>query len=146
MCLARSNVTEEKELGEKYEIKGFPTLKWFVDGEMALDYSGGRTAPEIVAWIKKKTGPPSTIVDSAEALEKAKKDEVSMFGYFGKLRVMSMPHSRPLPPRQRTPLSTRSPMPLSPRPWASPLPPLSQLAATTLALTLRLLFPPATKP
>ncbi len=28
----------------KHEIQGYPTLKWFVDGKVAMDYSGGRTA------------------------------------------------------------------------------------------------------
>lgn len=28
----------------KHEIQGYPTLKWFVDGKEAMDYSGGRSA------------------------------------------------------------------------------------------------------
>jgi len=84
IILAKVDATEEKTLGEKFEIKGFPTLKWFVDGKVAMDYGGGRSASDIVAWIKKKTGPPSTVLDSAEALDKAKKEEVSMFAYFTK--------------------------------------------------------------
>lgn len=48
--LAKVDTTVEKSLGEKYEIKGFPTLKVFppFDKEKPVDYSGGRTAPEIV--------------------------------------------------------------------------------------------------
>jgi hypothetical protein len=35
-----------RELGEKFGVQGFPTIKWFPAGEAAKpeDYSGGRTA------------------------------------------------------------------------------------------------------
>ena len=48
--LAKIDTTVEKSLGEKYEIKGFPTIKVFppYDKEKPQDYQGGRTAPEIV--------------------------------------------------------------------------------------------------
>ena len=38
------DATEEKEVAGKHEIQGYPTLKWFVDGKEAMDYSGGRSA------------------------------------------------------------------------------------------------------
>lgn len=38
------DATEEKEIAGKFEIQGYPTLKWFVDGKEAMDYSGGRQA------------------------------------------------------------------------------------------------------
>ncbi len=37
------DATVETELGTKYEVKGYPTLKWFVDGE-ATEYNGPRDA------------------------------------------------------------------------------------------------------
>lgn len=78
------DATEEKELGARFAIAGFPTLKWFVDGEPALDYGGGRSVDDIVNWVKKKTGPPSTVLDSTAALEKAKEAQVSLFAFFEK--------------------------------------------------------------
>jgi len=42
--LPQLDATEEKEVAGKHEIQGYPTLKWFVDGKVAMDYSGGRTA------------------------------------------------------------------------------------------------------
>ena len=51
--LAKVDATEAKKLASKFEIKGFPTLKFFRDGN-AGDYEGGRTADDIVSWVKKE--------------------------------------------------------------------------------------------
>lgn len=39
---AQVDATVETELAGQFEIKGYPTLKWFVDGEVASDYNGPR--------------------------------------------------------------------------------------------------------
>ena len=39
--LLQIDATEEKALAERFEVKGFPTLKWIVNGE-AMEYGGGR--------------------------------------------------------------------------------------------------------
>ena len=44
ILVAKVDATEEKALGTQYGVKGYPTLKWFIDGEVASDYNGGRTA------------------------------------------------------------------------------------------------------
>lgn len=36
------DATVESDLGQKFGVQGYPTLKWFVDGELASDYSGPR--------------------------------------------------------------------------------------------------------
>lgn len=43
--LAKVDAVEEKELAEEFEIKGFPTLKLFMDGdrEHPVDFLGKRT-------------------------------------------------------------------------------------------------------
>ena len=61
ISLAKVDATEQKGLSEKFEIQGFPTLKWFRKGE-ALEYTGGRSKDTIVSWVLKKTGPPSALV------------------------------------------------------------------------------------
>jgi len=38
------DATKETELGTKHGVSGYPTIKWFVDGEVASDYSGPRDA------------------------------------------------------------------------------------------------------
>merc|ERR1719199_169310 len=43
--LAKVDATENRELGDRYGVKGFPTLKW-IRGGQASDYEGGRTENE----------------------------------------------------------------------------------------------------
>lgn len=58
MYIAKCDTTENNALGERFEIKGFPTLVFFRNGKRE-DYTGGRTKDTIVQWINKKTGPAS---------------------------------------------------------------------------------------
>jgi protein disulfide-isomerase A1 len=68
--LAKIDCTVEKELASKYEIKGFPTLKFFSKAAGApIPYEAGRTAPDIVNWLKKKTGPVSVELKTVEETE-----------------------------------------------------------------------------
>jgi len=57
--LAKVDATAEKETGTKFDIEGFPTLKFFKNGE-ASEYNGPREAKGIVSWLLKKTGPACT--------------------------------------------------------------------------------------
>jgi len=80
--LAKVDATVESELGERFKIKGYPTIKFFVDGQ-ALEYSGGRTADDIVQWLKKKSGPPALTLASAEEANKFKEAaDVTVIGFF----------------------------------------------------------------
>ena len=70
--ICKVDATEQKKAAERFEIRGFPTLKFFIKGTSApIDYEGGRTAPEIVNWLKKKTGPVSAEVNSADQIQEA---------------------------------------------------------------------------
>lgn len=81
--LGKVDATENQELGNKYQVQGYPTLKFFVNGE-PTDFNGGRTQAEIVNWIKKKTGPSSVELADAAALEKVKADNKVVVVYFGR--------------------------------------------------------------
>lgn len=72
--IAKVDATVENELAEKYGVKGFPSLKLFVDGE-PVDYSGAREEEAIYSWIQKKSGPVTkeiTSLDQAKELESNK--------------------------------------------------------------------------
>jgi len=61
--LGKVDATVESSLGERFQVKGYPTLKFFRSGE-PVEYEGGRTATEIVNWVTKKSGPPSKTLAS----------------------------------------------------------------------------------
>jgi len=72
----------QTELGERFKVKGYPTLKFFVDGT-PLEYGGGRTADEIVQWLLKKTGPPALNLKDSAALKAIQDDnDVCVIGLF----------------------------------------------------------------
>jgi protein disulfide-isomerase A1 len=80
--LGKVDATQEPTLAEKYEVKGYPTIKFFKDGK-PTDFQGGRQAAEIVNWLKKKTGPPATTLESVEDSTKfAEKGDVVIVGFF----------------------------------------------------------------
>mmetsp|Transcript_17723 Transcript_17723/g.12652 ORF Transcript_17723/g.12652 Transcript_17723/m.12652 type:complete len:208 (+) Transcript_17723:98-721(+) len=79
--LAKVDATENKEQAEAHGIRGFPTLFFYKNGQR-MEYNGGRTENEIVQWILKKVGPPSTLVD-LDGLKKAATDNKLVLAYFG---------------------------------------------------------------
>jgi len=80
--LAKLDATVHKKAAEKFEVRGYPTLKFFKSGA-AKEYGGGRQSADIVNWLKKKTGPPTTPLSGEEAFNKAKEaNEVAVVGYF----------------------------------------------------------------
>lgn len=80
--LGKVDATVQQELGERFKIRGYPTIKFFLEGN-AIEYGGGRTADEIVQWLKKKSGPAAVTITSAEELKKLQEDsEVAVLGLF----------------------------------------------------------------
>lgn len=79
--IAKVDATEEKKIAEDFKVQGFPTIKWFVDGEPS-DYNGGRTEADIIRWVGKKTGPPTALLEKVDDISKMEKDEVAVVGYF----------------------------------------------------------------
>ena len=57
VSIAKVDADAEKELGKRFGVQGFPTLKWF-DGksESPEDYTGGRDLDSLKDFIVEKTG------------------------------------------------------------------------------------------
>ncbi|CAI4229691.1 unnamed protein product [Auanema sp. JU1783] len=55
--LAKVDATVETEIGKKFQIQGYPTLKFWKDGEGPTDYDGGRDEQGILDWINPRIDP-----------------------------------------------------------------------------------------
>lgn len=55
--IAKVDADAEKDLGRRFGVQGFPTLKWF-DGtsEKPEDYKSGRDIESLTAFVTEKTG------------------------------------------------------------------------------------------
>lgn len=67
--LAMVDATVETKLAADFAVRGYPTLKMFKDGTPS-EYTGGRTAKEIVEWVLKKSGPAVIEIETAEDFDK----------------------------------------------------------------------------
>jgi len=80
--LAKVDATAEVKLAEEYGIRGYPTIKLFVDGR-DQEYTGGRTEQSIVVWVTKKVGPPAITLEDVAAAEAFEKEHpMSVVGIF----------------------------------------------------------------
>ncbi|KAL1298613.1 hypothetical protein HN51_042935 [Arachis hypogaea] len=69
VILAKVDATEENELAQEYDIQGFPTVYFFIDG-VHKTYNGLRNKDAIVSWIKKKIGPGIYNITTVEDAER----------------------------------------------------------------------------
>ncbi|XP_056265824.1 protein disulfide-isomerase A2 [Pseudoliparis swirei] len=86
--LAQVEATEEEELSMEFEIKSYPTLKMFTNGDRKnpMDYTGPRTVPGMLQWIKRSTGPGAPVLDTAEsAAQFIESHRITVIGFFDNL-------------------------------------------------------------
>lgn len=81
VTLAKVDCTEAgKEVCNRFEVRGYPTLKIFRNGELSSDYNGPREAAGITKFMKAQVGPASKVLKDAEDANKIlNKDEVVVF-------------------------------------------------------------------
>lgn len=77
-CLSRIGdadcTADAKDLCEKFEIRGYPTIKYFVDGDVSVgeDYSGGRDFDSLKQFVEEKLEIKCNIDDPADCSDKEK--------------------------------------------------------------------------
>jgi protein disulfide-isomerase A6 len=67
VVVASVDADKYRDLGGRFEVKGFPTLKWFPAGEIKnpTPYQGGRTAADIINFINTEAGVNGKIKSAA---------------------------------------------------------------------------------
>jgi len=75
--IAKLDATVEPEVAEKYGIQGFPTIKFFVEGE-AVDYTGSREEEAMFIWIKGKTGSLVSKIKTIDELHDILKKKIAI--------------------------------------------------------------------
>jgi protein disulfide-isomerase A1 len=81
--LAKVECTVEKELAERFGIQGFPTLKWFRNGQFT-EFNGPREAEGIVGWVLKKSGPATHTITTKAQLDAHVEKSNAVIGFFEK--------------------------------------------------------------
>jgi len=80
--LAKVDATAEHKLAEEHGVRGYPTIRLFIDGK-DQEYTGGRTEQSIVTWVQKKVGPPAVpLADVASAEQFEREHKIAVVGIF----------------------------------------------------------------
>jgi len=69
VVIAKVDADAHKDLGSRFGVSGFPTLKFFKKGSKTpSDYSGGRSASDITDFVNKEAGARGRIVKAPSAV------------------------------------------------------------------------------
>lgn len=68
---AAVDATEEKQLARIYNIKGYPSLRWFFRGREITEYEGPRTADGIGSWVQARLEPAYSDLEESTDLTQA---------------------------------------------------------------------------
>ncbi len=67
VVIAEVDGTENKVLTDKYDVKGFPTMKWFMNGT-EYEFRGGREFNSMKAFVDSASGEWATIINTLDDL------------------------------------------------------------------------------
>jgi len=83
VSLVKVDCTEAgKDTCGRFEVRGYPTLKIFRNGELSSDYNGPREAAGITKYMKSQVGPASKEIKTvAEAEAILSKSDAVVFGF-----------------------------------------------------------------
>lgn len=81
--IAKVDADAHKDLGSRFDVTGFPTIKLFRGGA-ASEYDGARDADGILASLKKAANykPPTQLTDAASAKQLAEASSCLLVGFF----------------------------------------------------------------
>ena len=82
LIVGKVDGTIEKNLADKYDIKAYPTMKFFIKGT-PFDYNSGRKESDVVNWVRRKSLPATRPLKTLEAYEKFRKENPICIIYFG---------------------------------------------------------------
>ena len=84
VTLAKVDCTEAgKDTCGRFEVRGYPTVKIFRNGELSQDYNGPREAPGIIKYMKGQAGPASKeLKDEKDLGATQEKADVVIVGLF----------------------------------------------------------------
>lgn len=54
--VSQIDCTEHKDVCQRFEVKGYPTLLWIVDGQKVEKYSGDRSIEDLKAYVSQQLG------------------------------------------------------------------------------------------
>jgi len=76
--LGAVDATVHGSLAQRYQVQGYPTIKYFAAGSKSSgpsDYDGGRTSSDIVQWALNKVSENTPAPEITELLDQAQLDE-----------------------------------------------------------------------
>lgn len=84
VSISKIDCTQHRPICQEFEVKGYPTLLWIVDGKKVEKYSGARSLDAFKEFIEEKTGTAEDATgDDEEAEEQAKVEEVGVLQLTG---------------------------------------------------------------
>jgi len=81
VSISRIDCTQYRPICKDFDVKGYPTLLWIVDGKKVEKYSGSRAVKDFKSYIEEKTATEKK--DSVEEEKDAKVEEITVLQLTG---------------------------------------------------------------